>query len=57
LLTSKDKTLLFWWDTFLILDFLLDVFDLERKKREKTEVSKGHFEGPCCEKKKKKREN
>ena len=27
LLTSKDESLLIWWDTFLILDLGLDVFD------------------------------
>ena len=27
LLTSEDETLLIWWDTFLILDLSLDVFD------------------------------
>ena len=27
LLTSEDKTLLVWWDTFLVLDFSLDILD------------------------------
>ena len=27
LLTSEDESLLIWWDTFLILDLGLDVFD------------------------------
>jgi hypothetical protein len=27
LLTSEDESLLIWWDTFLILDLSLDVFD------------------------------
>jgi len=27
LLTSKDETLLVWWDTFLVLDFSLDVLN------------------------------
>jgi len=27
LLTSEDKSLLIWWDTFLVLDLSLDVFD------------------------------
>ena len=27
LLTSKDKSLLIWWNTFLVLDFSLDVFN------------------------------
>merc|ERR1712207_97943 len=27
LLTSEDQSLLVWWDTFLVLDLSLDVFD------------------------------
>ena len=27
LLTGKDKSLLIWWDTFLVLDLSLDVFN------------------------------
>merc|ERR1712093_910793 len=27
LLSSEDKSLLVWWDTFLVLDLCLDVFD------------------------------
>ena len=27
LLSSEDKSLLIWWDSFLILDLSLDVFD------------------------------
>ena len=27
LLTSKDESLLIWWDTFLVLDLSLDVLD------------------------------
>ena len=27
LLTSEDKSLLIWWDTFLILDLSFDVFN------------------------------
>ena len=27
LLASEDETLLIWWDTFLVLDLSLDVFD------------------------------
>merc|ERR1712156_1346390 len=27
LLSSKDETLLIWWDSFLVLDFSLNIFD------------------------------
>ena len=27
LLSSKDKSLLIWWDTFLVLDLGLDIFN------------------------------
>ena len=27
LLTSKDESLLIWWDTFLVLDLGLDIFN------------------------------
>ena len=27
MLAGEDKTLLVWWDTFLVLDLSLDVFD------------------------------
>ena len=31
---SEDKTLLYWWNARLLLDFLLDPGDLQRKKSE-----------------------
>ena len=27
LLTSEDKSLLIWWNSFLVLDLCLDIFD------------------------------
>merc|ERR1711922_117443 len=46
LLSCEDETLLVWWDTFLVLDLCLDIFNSIRRFNFKSDS----FSGQCFDK-------